>query len=290
MFLQWHLDDPVDADEMMRNDLIETYQDDRNPYIDYPDLAAVAWGTPPASLQLFFSEYVEGSSYNKVLEIVNLTGGPVDLSAYDVKKQTNGAGSWTSGLNLTGILNHGEVYVISHSSASNAVLAESDLASSNSTMSFNGNDPIGLFFNGSLIDIVGDFNGGSANTTLRRNISVTDPSATFVPGEWDSYPSNTFDNLGVYGTSKASSIALQTEVEASVYPNPFQSQIHVNLPDAAQSAQQIELMDMTGRVLQQQSLSPGETLDLDGTDLNKGIYLLRVVDGKQSQNHRLIKQ
>ncbi|MBI9068416.1 MAG: endonuclease [Salinivirgaceae bacterium] len=44
VFYQWHLSDPVDAAEIERNGQIETYQGDRNPYIDYPEAVAAAWG------------------------------------------------------------------------------------------------------------------------------------------------------------------------------------------------------------------------------------------------------
>ena len=291
---QWHLDDPVDSEEIMRNDLIESFQGDRNPYIDYPDLVATAWGLTPASSQLFISEYVEGSSYNKVLEIVNLTGTTVDLSGYSLKKQTNGAGNWNNGLNLSGTLSHGDVYVIAHSSASATVLANADLVSSNSSMSFNGNDPIGLFLNTNLIDIVGNFNGGStnfaANTTLRRKSSVFEPSSTYNPGEWDSYASNTFDDLGVHGSAKVSAMAWQAEPEANVYPNPFQDQIHVELPSTSQEPKEVKLIDMTGRVLLSQSMESSEILEIDGTNLTPGIYLIQVIDGEASQIHRLLKQ
>ena len=37
--------------------------------------------------ELLISEYVEGSSYNKALEVVNFTGASVDLSIYKIKKQ-----------------------------------------------------------------------------------------------------------------------------------------------------------------------------------------------------------
>ncbi|WP_299818029.1 endonuclease [uncultured Pontibacter sp.] len=41
---QWHLKDPVDAREVERNNRVEKAQGNRNPYIDYPDLVASAWG------------------------------------------------------------------------------------------------------------------------------------------------------------------------------------------------------------------------------------------------------
>ncbi len=41
---QWHLADPVDAWELQRNDKIEQEQGNRNPYIDYPEIACRAWG------------------------------------------------------------------------------------------------------------------------------------------------------------------------------------------------------------------------------------------------------
>jgi endonuclease I len=49
VFYQWHLDDPVDAPEIERNGEIETYQGDRNPYVDHPELVARAWGLTPVN-------------------------------------------------------------------------------------------------------------------------------------------------------------------------------------------------------------------------------------------------
>ena len=45
----------------------------------------------PYTADLFFSEYVEGSSNNKAIEIFNGTGVAVDLSQYTVKLASNGA-------------------------------------------------------------------------------------------------------------------------------------------------------------------------------------------------------
>ena len=43
--LEWHRNDPVDTWEENRNDIIYyNYQNNRNPFIDYPDLAEHIWG------------------------------------------------------------------------------------------------------------------------------------------------------------------------------------------------------------------------------------------------------
>lgn len=44
-FIQWHNEDPVDAFERNRNDVIYTNQNNRNPYIDHPELVALVYGT-----------------------------------------------------------------------------------------------------------------------------------------------------------------------------------------------------------------------------------------------------
>ena len=153
-----------------------------------------------SATELFISEYVEGSSNNKAIEIANYTGSSVNLSGYELRRQTNGSGSWSSGVALSGTLANNDVFVVANSSASTAVLNVADLTTGDSSMTFNGNDPVGLFKNGTLIDIVGTFNGGSSNfakdTTLRRKSNISSPSTSYTVSEWDSFSQNTFDDLG----------------------------------------------------------------------------------------------
>jgi chitodextrinase len=154
-----------------------------------------------ATTELFFSEYVEGSSYNKALEVANFTGSSVNLASYSIKNQTNGSGSWSTGYPLSGTLVNGDVYILAHSSASSAVTAEADATTTNSSVTFNGNDAVGLFKNDVLIDIIGVF-GSSAtfgqNVTLRKKSSVTNPNTTYTTSEWDSFASDTFSGLGTH--------------------------------------------------------------------------------------------
>lgn len=294
---QWHLQDPVDSKEANRNDKIEQYQGNRNPYVDHADLIAKAWNlSSPSSSQLFISEYVEGSSYNKAIEIVNLTGGTVNLSNYKLKKQTNGAGSWNSGYSLSGNLGNGDVFVVANSSASSSLSSRADVLTSSSSVTFNGNDPVGLFYNNTLIDIVGNFGGGSssfaANVTLRRKTSITAPNTSYTTSEWDSYSSNTFGDVGSYGSSKTLWVVNSTSVleDVKIYPNPFQDWLHIEAPSGMDNDITVELMDLTGRIMETHELSSGEVLDLEESQLSAGVYLVRVGDGATFQTSKLVKR
>ena len=108
------------------------------------------------SNDLFISEYAEGSSYNKYIEIYNGTGSTVDLSDYDIWKIVNG-GNWPEySLSLTGTLANNEVYIIcsSNSNVSPTILNAADTLWSSA--SWNGDDAVGLAKNGVLIDAVGN--------------------------------------------------------------------------------------------------------------------------------------
>ncbi len=150
---------------------------------------------------LFLSEYIEGSSYNKGLEVANFTGLSVDLSQYSIQKQTNGSGAWGSELVLSGTLANASVFVVVHSSADAQMQSVADLSTGSGPMSFNGNDAIGLFKNGTLIDIIGTFNDASnfaQDVTLVRKSSVNSPSTTYATAEWDQFATNTFSDLGTH--------------------------------------------------------------------------------------------
>lgn len=44
--LKWHIEDPVSEKEILRNEVIYSYQGNRNPFIDLPDLVELIWGSP----------------------------------------------------------------------------------------------------------------------------------------------------------------------------------------------------------------------------------------------------
>lgn len=161
---------------------------------------------------LFISEYIEGSSNNKALEIYNGTGATVDLSAYSVALYSNG--SVTGQVRaLTGTLAHGEVYVIANSQANATILAQADISiafvSGQFGANWNGDDAIALLKNDVVIDVfgiigndpgtswtIGDDATATLDNTLVRAATVMGPSATWVPAEWIVHPADTFTFIG----------------------------------------------------------------------------------------------
>ena len=96
-------------------------------------LAVCISGTASAApTELFFSEYIEGSSNNKALEIFNGTGAAVTLTgAYDVQIFANGSPTPTATIPLTGSIPNGDVFVLARSTAVAAVLTVADQTTTN---------------------------------------------------------------------------------------------------------------------------------------------------------------
>jgi len=97
-----------------------------------------------SATELFISEYVEGSSYNKAIEIYNGTGAAVNLGAggYAIDIYFNGSTSPGTTIQLSGTLADGDVYVVADDGADPAILAVADQTSTSNF--FNGDDAVVL--------------------------------------------------------------------------------------------------------------------------------------------------
>jgi hypothetical protein len=178
---------------------------------------------------LIISEYVEGSSNNKYLEIYNGTGASVDLSNYQLRLFNNGANTPNSSNTLSGSLANGQCIVYRNTGAALGIEA-----TVSATMNFNGNDALALykFSTESYVDVFGCIgeDPGSAWTagtittldrTLRRNSDVlsgvsANPAAGFptLATEWDVYPINNVDDLGSHSHQGQSVLAAYDAVES----------------------------------------------------------------------------
>ena len=182
-----------------------------------------------ASNAVFFSEYAEGSSFNKYLEIFNGTGDDIDLSLYAISSCSNGCddeSAWDYPSNITfetgTIVSSGDVYVISTGlSADPAILAEAD---DNFTYLSNGNDAFAIVdaSSGMVIDIIGDRGSdpgdgwevagvpdATVDHTLVRKSSIETGNSDWESSagtdasdsEWIVYDNETWDYLGFHSQS-----------------------------------------------------------------------------------------
>lgn len=165
-----------------------------------------------AHANVFFSEYIEGTSFNKALEIYNGTGGVLDLAdgGFALDIYINGSFAVGGTLALTGSVAAGDVYVIANSSASAPVLAQADLQTNSNVLNFNGDDTLVLRAGSTILDVFGqigtdpgDFWGppNTQNNTLVRLDTVfagdTNGADAFDPAlEWRGFGVDHFAELG----------------------------------------------------------------------------------------------
>ncbi|MFA7330693.1 MAG: endonuclease [Candidatus Delongbacteria bacterium] len=178
---------------------------------------------PARAAQVFISEYIEGSSYNKALEIYNGSGAALNLADYRFALASNG-GATPTYYTFSGTLAAGEVFVVSHASAAAGILALADVTSSGFA-NWNGDDFVGLYQviagNNVLIDAIGvlgtdpgsawavaGVTDGTVNHTLVRKSTVSQGNTIWsasagsdaAGSEWIVSAVDTWDDLGSHST------------------------------------------------------------------------------------------
>ena len=180
-----------------------------------PALATPAPAGAAVPTELFFSEYVEGSGFNKAVEIFNGTGAPVDLAAggYTLELYSNGSATPSQSVALTGTVAAGDVFVVSRADADPALVAQADQLAP-AVANWNGDDAVALRRGGGAVDVIGqigvdpgtEWGSGltsTADNTIRRLPTVDagdgDGSDPFDPAvQWEGLPANTLDGIGAH--------------------------------------------------------------------------------------------
>ena len=205
---------------------------------------------------LLFSEYAEGTSNNKYLEIYNGTGMPVDLSNYSLSSCSNGcnnAGEFDYPDNVTfssgTILNHGDVFVVANPNADPLILSSADQTF---TYLSNGDDFFALTLAGAtasnytIIDVIGQMGpdpgqgwdvagvtNGTKEHTLVRKSNVCQPDTSWsnsagtdsINSQWIVLAQNDWTHLDTHSTNcssqppppPTSSVTITYSVDVSDY-------------------------------------------------------------------------
>lgn len=164
---------------------------------------------------LFFSEYIEGSGNDKVLELYNPTNAPINLSSYKIllKGFTGTLTPTTGSFQLAGTIASKGTYIICHSSANATILAKKDTsigAGAGSIMNMNGDDALMLVKNNTdTIDVIGNrfaadtsqaFTNLLANKQLIRKNTVNQGTKDWSVGQtqWTVNASISFADLKLH--------------------------------------------------------------------------------------------
>ncbi len=178
---------------------------------------------------LFFSEYLEGASNNKAIEIYNPTSSAINLTDYVIYRYNNGSPTPTDSLFPLDILAAGDVWVAGNPSAVAAILSESDTL--HTITFFNGDDALSLkkISSNTVLDIIGIIGvdpgtnwpvgtGATSEFTLTRMIGTQQGNLTWSTAatEYNVHPQNTFDSLGFHTMTSccvAPTLQLLTQVD-----------------------------------------------------------------------------
>lgn len=165
--------------------------------------------------QLIISQYYEGASNDKCIEIYNTTNSAVSLTGYNLKLYSNGSTSATT-MNLSGTISACGVFVVCNSSYSSATVGYTADQTTGS-LSFTGDDAIGLYNGSTLLDIFGDIgcDPGTEWTSLSPGTSdgnfvrsgstctgvTTDPSGTCGVNSFTTFTSSDWTSTSLSGTT-----------------------------------------------------------------------------------------
>ena len=190
-------------------------------------------GARALTSSLFFSQYGEGSSNHKFLEIYNGTGSTVNLNNYAFPNVSNapdnvGEYEYWNSFTTDATIAHGDVYVIAHPAADATILAEADqthyylsngddgfkLVSGGTHSDTNGNGSIdaGEMSGFTVVDVMGDWQGdpgsgwavaGTSNATKDKTLTRKSSVASGNTNWTNSSGTNTSDSEWLVGAQNS---------------------------------------------------------------------------------------
>jgi len=277
--------------------------------------------------ELFFSEYVEGWSQNKAIEVYNPTPASIDLSDYQVERYSNGTTNSSAGgiTALTGTLASGDAFVLTSGETDSASIfgyidavlfnmgdMAEPLGSYPTPMHMNGNDAMVLTKNGAIIDVIGKVGedpasgawtddaasgftlGGwwtAQHTLIRKNTVLYGDNNgldLFDPSaEWDSLVVGSWNNLGSHTCDCIGSTAVNDAKAVSYVVYPNPANIGETI--TVNTTSKIESIELVN-ILGEKVLTENSN-KITTSNLAKGTYIIMInlTDGRKVDNKIIIE-
>ncbi|WP_304344407.1 endonuclease [Chryseobacterium koreense] len=232
---------------------------------------------------LMITKYLEGTADNKALEITNKTGHPVNLSNYRLSIQFYSGTNYyfPAPYELEGVVENNSTFVVLNPRSTFSCITnnEARFVTAAPQMTFDGSNYIELRYKSSTVDAVGTTGVNNfstlGNRSLYRNSSVNDPVTTFDTTQWTQYPVNYCDGIGILAVSD---VNLSENSDINVYPNPVTGAQLFLRGNHISSIRNATILDLSGKILRQESnpFKGKNSISVEG--LSAGIYLLKVDD------------
>ncbi len=251
---------------------------------------------PDDANTIIISQYYEGNSNDKYIEITNVGSFNLDLGNYYLGRWSNTddpSGQYADGDALSGTINAGQTLIYKNSGAVNPVYAANSAYGTTSATYFNGNDPIALLKGGDTwgdrVDCLyasiegGAYKWGDETSFYRKatvisgnlNMSVLDDS-----GEWTEISIDEADNALIetseyLGYHIFESTGIETiNSKFKLYPNPVNNILYIQ---STEQIRNIEIISITGQlVLSKNSIDSVNSVSV--SDLQTGMYVLKITD------------
>ncbi len=250
---------------------------------------------PDDANTIIISQYYEGVSNDKYIEITNVGNFNLDLSNYHLGRWGNTdspSGVYTSGDALSGTINAGQTLIYKNASAVNPSYAANSAYGTTIATYFNGNDPVALLKGGdtwedrvdciyglySVVEYWGSETGFYRNANIlagNKNNSVLDGT-----GEWteisideaNNATEGTIEYLGYHLDNSINIRELNSQVK--LYPNPVNNILFI---ETELQLNTIEIYNVTTQLIKQIN-NYNANLGIGVSELEKGLYVLKITN------------
>ena len=132
---------------------------------------------------------------------------------------------------------------------------------------------------------------GSGNSNTQKNYTATDVKPIYGT---NFYRLKMVDLDGKFTYSDIVAIKVNNDsYHVSVFPNPVQNELQIQIPATVKANCVIQLQDISGKIIRQKTVQLNNSLlstSMNVEDLGKGIYLLVVQYGDNKETQKIIKQ
>lgn len=309
LLLKWHRQDPVSQKEIDRNNVIyNQYQHNRNPYVDHPEYADCVWENVCGAINFSSNPVLvvtENQEYTYNIEVYSPTGEAAAISCttkpdwltFTLDGENKAILKGTP--NTSNIGNHPITLVATKDESTVKQEFNIEVVAISAVIEFTSTPvtEVNMNTNYSYIVQAGSSSGGKVSfsspddnpywLTLTDNGDNTAELKGFATGlHVGEHNVKIIASSGSQTKEQAFKITVKVSDDAiedvtskimRVYPNPVKNFLFVKNADKNST---FTIYDISGRMIKKQEFTNSQTIKIDVSNLESGVYILKNIDGR----------